>query len=230
MHLYPTLMWAAVQGQLVHRGSLLFEITGRAWITGLEIVAIVALVDRAGDLLGFGRYEIVYLFGVSSVALGIAELLTDGVAEMPRLVRTGDLDAVLLRPVPALVSVLAGSPSAVDAPPTSLAPAPAPAVQAVDPSDPSALRLRIGDQVYNGLDLTTLAKWIEEGRVLEDHQVARGTSENWMDAVKVPALRPVFDRLRRARMGGDMMQPPSSAIGDTGAKKGLFGGMFGKKD
>lgn len=107
MYLYPTLLWAAVQGQLVHRGSLLFEIAGRAWITGLEIIAVIALVDRAGDLLGFGRYEIVYLFGVSSVALGIAELLTDGVAEMPRLVRTGDLDAVLLRPVPTLVSVLA---------------------------------------------------------------------------------------------------------------------------
>ncbi len=102
--------------------------------------------------------------------------------------------------------------------------------QVLDPSDPSALRLRIGDQVYGGLDLTTLAKWIEEGRVLEDHQVARGTSETWMDAAKVPALRPVFERIRRARMGGDLLPPPQSSIGDTGAKKGLFGGMFGKKD
>lgn len=108
-------------------------------------------------------------------------------------------------------------------------PTPTP-VPPMDTADPSALRLRIGDQVYGGLDLATIAKWIEEGRVLEDHQVARGTSENWMDAAKVPALRPVFERLRRARMGGDLLAPPSSSIGDTGAKKGLFGGMFGKKD
>jgi hypothetical protein len=113
-----------------------------------------------------------------------------------------------------------------------LPPPPAPAsASPLDASDPSALRLRIGDQTYAGLDLPTIAKWIEEGRVLEDHQVARGTSENWMDASKVPALRPVFERLRRARAGvggGDILPPPPS-IPDTGQlKRGLFGGMFGK--
>lgn len=109
-----------------------------------------------------------------------------------------------------------------------LPPPPAP-VSALDVADPSALRLRIGDQTYAGLDLPTIAKWIEEGRVLEDHQVARGTSENWMDAFKVPALRPVFERLRRARAGiTDTLPPPPSSIADTGPKRGLFGGMFGK--
>ena len=98
-------------------------------------------------------------------------------------------------------------------------------------TDPSALRLRIGDQVYTGLDLPTIAKWIEEGRVLEDHQVARGTSENWMDAAKVPALRAVFDRLRRGRAGNaDLPPAPPSSIAETAPKRGLFGGMFGKKD
>lgn len=107
-------------------------------------------------------------------------------------------------------------------------PAPAPA-STLDAADPSALRLRIGDQTYAGLDLPTIAKWIEEGRVLEDHQVARGASENWMDAVKVPALRPVFERLRRARAGiTDTLPPPPTGIADTGPKRGLFGGMFGK--
>lgn len=106
-----------------------------------------------------------------------------------------------------------------------LPPPPMPAPEAAP--DPSALRLRIGDQTYAGLDLPTIAKWIEEGRVLEDHQVARGASENWMDAAKVPALRPVFERLRRARAGIEL-PPPPPGIGDTGAKRGLFGGMFGK--
>ncbi|HTL99051.1 MAG TPA: hypothetical protein VL181_09645 [Holophagaceae bacterium] len=98
-------------------------------------------------------------------------------------------------------------------------------------TDPSALRLRIGDQVYTGLDLPTIAKWIEEGRVLEEHQVARGTSETWMDAAKVPALRAVFDRLRRARLGAaDLPPAPPSSITEAAPKRGLFGGMFGKKD
>ena len=115
-----------------------------------------------------------------------------------------------------------------------LPPPPAPvsastAASTLDAADPSALRLRIGDQTYAGLDLPTIAKWIEEGRVLEDHQVARGMSENWMDAFKVPALRPVFERLRRARAGiTDILPPPPTGIADTGSKRGLFGGMFGK--
>lgn len=114
---------------------------------------------------------------------------------------------------------------------TVVLPPPPPPAPAMDVTDPSALRLRIGDQTYAGLDLPTIAKWIEEGRVLEDHQVARGTSETWMDAFKVPALRPVFERVRRARAGiGDTLPPPPS-IPDTGQlKRGLFGGMFGKKD
>ena len=107
---------------------------------------------------------------------------------------------------------------------------PPPPSSAPASSDPSALRLRIGDQVYSGLDLPTIAKWIEEGRVLEDHQVARGTSENWMDAAKVPALRAVFDRMRRARLGTELPPAPPSSIAETAPKRGLFGGMFGKKD
>ena len=133
----------------------------------------------------------------------------------------------------------AGSAAAAPEPPeitqeevTMVLPPPPSAPSPLAAGDPSALRLKIGDQVYTGLDLPTIAKWIEEGRVLEEHQVARGMSENWMEAAKVPALRPVFERLRRGRSGGaDLPPPPPSSIADTGAqKRGLFGGMFGKKD
>ena len=56
--------------------------------------------------------------------------------------------------------------------------------------------------------------------------MARQHSENWLEAQKVPGLRPLFDRLRRERSG--------SAVGlDSGSveiapKKSLFGGLFGK--
>jgi ABC-2 type transport system permease protein len=107
MTLYLTLLWAAFQGQLAHRGSFLLELTGRAWVTGLELVALLVLVERAQDLAGFGRYEIVYLYGIASLALGLAEMLTDGSGEMPRLIRTGEFDGLLVRPVPVLVQVMA---------------------------------------------------------------------------------------------------------------------------
>lgn len=94
-------------------------------------------------------------------------------------------------------------------------------------ADPNLLRLNTGDQVYSGLSLETLAQWAEEGRVLENHQVARQFSENWIEASKVPGLRPVFERLRRARI--EQMGPPPAP--ETGSmKRSLFGGLFGKKE
>ncbi|HJW43527.1 MAG TPA: hypothetical protein VJ463_03685, partial [Geothrix sp.] len=71
-----------------------------------------------------------------------------------------------------------------------------------------------------------LIAWVGEGRILETHLVARQHSENWLEAHKVPGLRPVFERLRRERSGS----APSldSGIGEIAPKKSLFGGLFGK--
>ena len=88
------------------------------------------------------------------------------------------------------------------------------------------LRLKIGEEIYNGLTMPQLTAWVEEGRILENHLVARQHSENWLEAHKVPGLRPVFEHLRRERSGG----APSldSGFGDIAPKKSLFGGLFGK--
>jgi predicted Zn finger-like uncharacterized protein len=105
--------------------------------------------------------------------------------------------------------------------PRSFAPLP-------DASDAGAelLRLKIGEDIYGGLTMPQLMAWVEEGRILENHLVARQHSENWLEAHKVPGLRPVFERLRRERSGG----APSldSGIGDSAPKRSLFGGLFGK--
>lgn len=94
--------------------------------------------------------------------------------------------------------------------------------------DPGAeqLRLKIGEEVYPGLTMAQLAAWVEEGRILEHHLVARQHSENWLEAHKVPGLRPVFERQRRERSGGAPSLDPSSL--EIAPKKSLFGGLFGK--
>ena len=88
------------------------------------------------------------------------------------------------------------------------------------------LRLKIGEDIYGGLTMPQLIAWVEEGRILENHMVARQHSENWLEAHKVPGLRPVFERLRRERSNG----APSvdSSLGEPATKKSLFGGLFGK--
>jgi hypothetical protein len=56
--------------------------------------------------------------------------------------------------------------------------------------------------------------------------VARQYSENWLEAHKVPGLRPIFERLRRERSSGVLsLETPAMEIAP---KKSLFGGLFGK--
>jgi predicted Zn finger-like uncharacterized protein len=111
-----------------------------------------------------------------------------------------------------------------------VSPSPAPRSFASLPDSPEPgaemLRLKIGEDIYGGLTMPQLIAWVEEGRILENHLVARQHSENWLEAHKVPGLRPVFERLRRERSGG----APSldSGLGEPAPKKSLFGGLFGK--
>ncbi len=112
-------------------------------------------------------------------------------------------------------------------------PLPIPAPPAPGTPEAELLRLKIGEEIYPGLTMSQLTQWVEEGRILEGHLVARQFSEHWLEAHKVPGLRPVFERLRRERSAapgtslGDEFPPPSET---APMKKSLFGGLFGGKN
>jgi hypothetical protein len=122
---------------------------------------------------------------------------------------------------PDLLAAQSSTTSAPSAPTRAFTPLP-------DASDTGAelLRLKIGEDIYGGLTMPQLITWVEEGRILENHLVARQHSENWLEAHKVPGLRPIFDRLRRERSSG-APSLDSGAI-EPAPRKSLFGGLFGK--
>ena len=126
-----------------------------------------------------------------------------------------------------LLEALAAVPaSAIEAP----APVPAqPAPSALDPTEPGAelLRLKVGQEIFPGLTMAQLVAWVEEGRVLEQHLVARQLSEHWIEAYKVPGLRPTFDRLRRARQADTRDLDPAAE--GSPSRKGFLGGLFGRR-
>jgi hypothetical protein len=132
-----------------------------------------------------------------------------------------------------LLAAMAAKPQATGAPGMGSHPPQATVPMAFSPSeglpDPNAeqLRLKIGEEIYPGLTMPQLMAWVEEGRILENHLVARQHSENWLEAHKVPGLRPVFERLRRERSGAPSSLD-SGLGGDGSPKKSLFGGLFGK--
>jgi hypothetical protein len=99
----------------------------------------------------------------------------------------------------------------------------------VDPAasqDPSLLKVQLEQETCNNVTLEQMSAWIDQGRVKEYHMVARQFSENWIEAVKVPSLRPVFDRRRRQTSPSEDLPVPPAEI--LPPKKSLFGGFFGR--
>jgi hypothetical protein len=92
-------------------------------------------------------------------------------------------------------------------------------------NEASKIKVRMGAVLMEQLTIEEVAAMAEEGKLEEHHLVARQFSENWIEAPKVPVLRPIYERLRRNR------QPQAAAPPTTKApapKGGLFGRLFGR--
>ena len=95
-----------MRAQFAYTTSFWLEAVGKFWVTSLELVAVFVVFGHVEGLGGFGRWDVVYLYGVASISLGLAELFTDGLNQMPELVREGTLDGILVRPVSPLLQIL----------------------------------------------------------------------------------------------------------------------------
>ena len=108
-----------------------------------------------------------------------------------------------------------------------VAPIPALEPHAGVAKDPNLLKIQLETETLSNVAMDELIQLVEQGRVKEYHQVARQFSENWLDANKVPALRPVFERLRHITQMG----PVPTLVNETApVKKSLFGGLFGSRN
>ncbi len=122
-------------------------------------------------------------------------------------------------------------PAAPAAPLRPVVPAPVdgPPITLVDPAlaqGADLLKIQLEQETCQNVTIEQMTAWIEQGRVLEYHMVARQFSEHWIEAGKVPALRPVFDRMRKVR---EAQAEEAPKVPDPQpVKRGLFSGLFGR--
>ncbi len=179
-------------------------------------------MPASGSTVRFTRDEVMAAMAAEAVPAPAAA------SEPTVALRAGDLlEAAPQSPVPEATRAQAAAKTLASGPlPTPVAPA-------AGTPEAELLRLKIGEEIYPGLTMPQLTQWVEEGRILEGHLVARQFSEHWLEAYKVPGLRPVFDRLRRERMqgpGAPLAEAFPSAGESGSSKKSLFGGLFGGKN
>ncbi len=96
-----------IRASLTYRTSFAIMTASSFFMTFLDFVAIGLMFHVIDRLGGFELWEVALLYGASGIGIGIADMLIGSVELIGQHIRTGTLDAMLVRPVPLLVLVCA---------------------------------------------------------------------------------------------------------------------------
>ncbi|WP_461076024.1 ABC transporter permease [Streptomyces deserti] len=98
-------MW--IRSTMAYRASFVMTTFGNFAATALDFVAVLVMFSSVDALGGYSLPEIAFLYGLSSVAFGLADLAIGSMDRLGRRVRDGTLDTLLVRPAPVLAQVAA---------------------------------------------------------------------------------------------------------------------------
>lgn len=90
-------MW--IRSAMAYRATFVMLTVGQFVITGLDFVAIWVMFGHTPQLGGFNLREVALLYGVTTLSIGIADLLVGGIEQVGKRIRDGSLDTMLVRPV-----------------------------------------------------------------------------------------------------------------------------------
>jgi ABC-2 type transport system permease protein len=104
---YAILAAAWVRVSMTYRASFVMLTLGQFLVTLLDFVAIVIMFANVDALGGFALAEIAFLYGGTSLCLGLADLILGNIERLGTKIRTGTLDAMMVRPAPLFAQVCA---------------------------------------------------------------------------------------------------------------------------
>ena len=107
LRVYLWLVGAQVRAQLQYRASFMLQIVATFISLFSEFVAILILFNTFPDLGGWRVGEIALLYGLVSIALGLVDMFASGFERVSALVKAGEFDRLLTRPVSPFLQVLA---------------------------------------------------------------------------------------------------------------------------
>ena len=104
---YGHLVRAQIRSQAQYRTSLAIDLAGSVAFGILDVVTVFVLFRVSRTLAGFTFAEVFLMASLASSAFALADLLVGNVERLRVYVRTGLFDAVLVRPLGALMQLLA---------------------------------------------------------------------------------------------------------------------------
>ncbi|GAA4899062.1 ABC-2 type transport system permease protein [Stackebrandtia albiflava] len=104
---YLRLTAAQVRSQAQYRFSFVLDLFGQTAVTVLDFLTILVLFRITPVLGGFELHEVLVMSGIAITGFSIADLAVGNVEQLAHYVRTGLLDAMLIRPRRVLPQLLA---------------------------------------------------------------------------------------------------------------------------
>ncbi|MEV7501124.1 ABC transporter permease [Streptomyces sp. NPDC093018] len=98
-------MW--IRSTMAYRASFAMTTFGSFAATFFDFVAIMLMFSRVRALGGWTLPEVAFLYGLSAVSFGLADLVIGSMDRLGKRLRDGTLDALLVRPAPILAQVAA---------------------------------------------------------------------------------------------------------------------------
>ena len=98
MKLYFKYMGMILKTQMQYKASFIMTTIGQFLISFTTFIGMYFMLSRFNSVNGFSFSEILICFSVVLMAFSITECFARGFDVFPRLIRSGDLDRILVRP------------------------------------------------------------------------------------------------------------------------------------
>lgn len=103
---YRRLVGARIRSQLQYRLSFALTMIGQTLTAFLDFAVILVIFGRIDALGHWSVAEVAFLYAMSSVTFGLAEIAIGQIDSLPRMIRLGELDVMLVRPLGSLLQVI----------------------------------------------------------------------------------------------------------------------------
>ena len=103
---YRAVLASRVRSQRSYRASFRTDLVSTFLVGATEIVEVLVLYRTVDALGGLTLQQVLLVFGLADLAFSLASVVLGHVDELPRYVRTGQLEVFFLRPQPVLAQLV----------------------------------------------------------------------------------------------------------------------------
>ncbi|MBP1992413.1 ABC transporter permease [Paenibacillus eucommiae] len=106
LKLYGLLVRASIRSRMQYKFNFVFSTLMAACVSAAEILMVAFVLMKFGHVKDWSFYEVGYLYAVIMLSKAIYRTFASDVHHLEKYLVSGDLDALLIRPIPLLLALM----------------------------------------------------------------------------------------------------------------------------